>query len=222
MNFAANFEPTKVLPYAIAGAVTAFALMKWQKAVGGGWEYPMLAQEQRRMKAPTSLGVEPGTFGPFVGTNCPQAMTSRPMSTPAKLGSRQGLGGGQFVGSQSTRLGGTMLAAFLPHSRMPQQRHPRVTNFIDTPDAFTPIPTSSNVVDDSNVTIFAPAPLNPFAPAPGSFNSSTPSPTTEMGPAVAPPPVETGPAVAPLSTPYQRLGKIYVDSRDGHIVQPRR
>lgn len=34
MNFAANFEPAKVLPYAIAGAVTAFALMKWQKVVG--------------------------------------------------------------------------------------------------------------------------------------------------------------------------------------------
>jgi hypothetical protein len=237
-----DFNPSEVLPYALAGAVTAFALMKWQSSSQQrAWEYPLMSQslKPRQTQRKRLVGVEPGTFGDFVGGGANKG--ARPMSTATALANRHGLGGGQFVGSQSTRLGGSMLGAFLPHRRIPDVRHPRTHQFMDTPDAFTPVPSSSqtSLPSADAPAVVAPAPGPPLAPSPFVAPTPTPfvAPTTvadvdvDVAPdtAVAPvaPDTDVAPDIAvapvPLSvTPYQPVGAVYIETRNGHIVQPRR
>lgn len=259
-----------LLPYALAGGVTALALMKWQQASQqGGWEYPLMSQSLKTVPASAQqrrryVGVEPGTFGDFVGA-------ARPMSTPTALANRHGFAGGQFVGSQSTRLGGSMLGAFLPHKRIPELRHPRTSEFMDTPDGFVPVPSSSSATTDvmETTNIVAPAtssqvvmpspPTGPVAPrplpAPTPFIPSAPSPapavaplpvapapapapeiipvapapapapeitTLPVAPAPEPEPLPIAPSPAPLASRlYQPVGAVYVETRNGQIVQPR-
>lgn len=122
----------------------------------------------------------------------PQALASKPVSTPTTLGSKYGLGGGPLVGSQSIRLGGS---AFLPGRSVHvsdnqfEQRRPSELN--------RPAP---------------PAVPDPIVVVPASVATAALPPARKrkrfyfFG---APP------------TPYQTHDNMIVDTRDGQIIQPR-
>ena len=148
----------------------------------------------------------PPVVAPPVIVVAPSIPTNtKPVSTPTNLGSKYGLGGGPLVGSQSIRLGGS---TFLPGRRVmldPQfdDRSPTAISRLTPPSSPPPSPPTASM----------------SAPLIDDF-------TTKSAPAML--------SAAPLSrkgqgsyfsgaspTPYQTVDSIVVDSRDGHIVQPR-
>jgi hypothetical protein len=118
---------------------------------------------------------------------------ARPMSTPTTLASKYGLGGGPLVGSQSTRLGGS---EFLPSRTF----YYHDNDFL--PRAPTKYSMTSPVV----------APVTNAAP------TSLPPPIASFS---EPPSQRTNFQLGAMPTPYQTVDGVYIDTRDGLIIQPR-
>lgn len=120
---------------------------------------------------------------------------ARPMSTPTTLASKYGFGGGPLVGSQSTRLGGSQ---FLP-SR----------NYYYHDNDFLPrAPTQYSMS----------VPVAPAGPATTAAPTSLPPPIASFS---EPPSQRTNFELGAMPTPYQTVDRIYIDTRDGLIIQPR-
>lgn len=118
---------------------------------------------------------------------------STPISRPMSTHSSLGGGkGGPLVGSQMTKLGGS---EFLPGRRLYQD------NYGYGPGQFGSRKAASFV---------SPSPPS-SVPVPGSLPAPQP---------IQPP--MSAPETTPIAPPSQQLGTMFIDSRDGYIVQPRR
>lgn len=138
----------------------------------------------------------------------PRATTdTRPMSTPTTLASKYGLGGGPLVGSQSTRLGGS---EFLP------SRH----YYYHENDFYPQRPPTKY---STMAPVVAPSTMAPVVVAPSTATAA--AAPTSLPPPIAsfsePPSKRNNFALGAMPTPYQTVDRIYIDTRDGMIVQPR-
>ncbi len=178
------------------------------------------------------LGADPGTFGDFVG-GYDYEPVSRPTSTHSSLGGGKG---GPLVGSQMTKLGGS---EFLPGRRLypdnygygPGQFGSRGSTAFVRPSPPTSVPVTEVLPTPQPI---SPTPQSlPTAPRPSALAPSMVAPVAPAAPAPLPlAPADSpillplapadSPDVVPITPPAGQLGTIYINSRDGYIVQPRR
>ncbi len=141
---------------------------------------------------------------------------SRPMSTPTMLASKNGLGGGAFVGSQSLKVGGSTFKpgrnvlfdefGFRNPQPWPLYKPP-------APPAPEPVPMPSPALVDADAAALPTALVDADAAALPTAPVAPPSSMAPLGRRSAP----TGSIVSRPRAPTQ----IMIDNREGYIVQPR-
>lgn len=161
---------------------------------------------QMNMEAPPPVGA--ARWVPPVMTIVPEV--SRPMSTPTMLASKNGLGGGAFVGSQSLKLGGS---SFKPGRNVlynefgirQYQPWPLYKPPPPPPEPSpSPVPAS---VDGSQAPV---APVAPVAPT-----------TAALGASAAAKGRRSAPFGGSVISRPRAPTDILIETRDGYIVQPR-
>lgn len=181
-----------LLAVAVSAAIYGISMMKHKKP-----KYVVVAP----MTTPTAPVVAPA---PVVATE------ARPMSTPASLASKYGLGGGPLVGSQSTRLGGS---EFLPFRHFYQHDNDLLDRKPTIWSQMLPTVTPAPVVAPATAPMAVPVTAVPTA-----------------APTALPPPIASfmeaptkiqGFQLGAMPTPYQTADTVYIDTRDGQIIQPR-
>lgn len=124
-----------------------------------------------------------------------------PLSTPMTLASRHGLGGAPFVGSQSTKLGGS---TFLPYATLPNPHRNRVDEFR---------PSTKGV-------IVRPPPPVAKKPAAVAKKAAAAAVNPKAVPKAAPKAPSPAPKAVLKTSFFDEVGYSEVSTRDGFIVQP--
>lgn len=144
-------------------------------------------------------------------------LDSRPISTPTMMASKNGLGGGPLVGSQSTKLGGS---AFLP-GRAVNVRNDRF-DFHNPWPLYKPpaVAPAAPVAPTAVAPVDAAAPVAPVAPVDAAVPVAPVAPVAPVGA-----PMSRRPGASNFggfnSTRHRSPTDVIIETRDGLIIQPR-
>lgn len=156
----------------------------------------------------------------------PPAQISRPISTPTMLASKNGLGGGAFVNSQSLKLGGS---AFKPGRKVTYRQYgfqtyepwPLLKPSAPAAPEPPPVPPAATVDPSAAAAVDVSATMAPVAPPDAPVAPAPPASMTPLAASSAPMKRRSAPFGGSVIARARFPTDVIVDSRDGMIVQPR-